>query len=140
MNDISHYGIWLCWNIIKVQQGRLGTRQTLTRVSISRNSRREITLGFPSRAGEVNFYVSFSSRFSRFRENISLSPLGSQDFCIELLFLLSIFKILENNFSFSSRFSRFCRTISLSPLDFQDLKNNFLLLISEICSTVSHQN
>ena len=27
-------------------------------------------------------------------EKISLSPLGSQDFCIELLFLLSIFKIL----------------------------------------------
>ena len=68
--------------------------QSLTRVSISRNSRREITLGFPSRAGEMNFHVSFSSRFSRFWENISLSPLGSQDFCIELLFLLSIFKIL----------------------------------------------
>jgi len=85
----------------------LQSDQTLTRVSISRNSRREITVGFPSRAGEVNFRVSFSSRFSRFLENISLSPLVSQDLYIQILFLLSVFKILHNHFSFSSRFSRF---------------------------------
>ena len=104
--------------------------QTLTRVSISRNSRREITPGFLSRAGEMNFHVSFSSQFSRFWENISLSPLVFWDFYSENLFLLSIFKILQNNFSFSSRFSRFCRTISFSPLDFQDFleKCKFLLL------------
>ena len=57
-------------------------KQSLTRVLISRNSRSEITLGFPSRAGEVKFHVSFSSRFSRFLENISLSPLVSQNFNI----------------------------------------------------------
>ena len=39
---------WLCTLL------RGGVYQSLTRVSISRNSRREITLGFPSRAGEVN--------------------------------------------------------------------------------------
>ena len=89
---------WPCWSsgIRPSRHSNLFTYmiQSLTRVSISKNSRREITLGFPSRAGEMNFHVSFSSRFSRFWENISLSPLGSQDFCIELLFLLSIFKIL----------------------------------------------
>ena len=58
--------------------------------------------------------------FQDFEKNISLSSLSSQDFCIELLFLLSIVKILLNNFSVSSQFSRFCKTISLFPLDFQD--------------------
>ena len=64
-----------------------------------------------------NFF--FSSQFSRFLENISLSSLVSQDFCIELLFLLSIFKILWNNFFFSPQFSRFQK--SFSTLDIQDV-------------------
>ena len=87
-------------------------KQALTRVSISRNSRREMTHSFPSQAGEVNFHISFSSRFSRFWEKDSLSPLVSQDFILR--------------FSFSSRYSRFCRHISLSPLDFQDFIDKFL--------------
>ena len=37
----------------------------MTRVSISRNSRREITQIFLSQLREANFHVSFSSRFSR---------------------------------------------------------------------------
>ena len=40
--------------------------QSLTRVSISRKSREEMTHIFLSRAGELNFHFSFSSRFSRF--------------------------------------------------------------------------
>ena len=95
--------------------------QTLTRFSISRNSRREMTHSFLSRAGEVNFHFSFSSRFSRFWEKNSLSFLVSQDSFIEFLFLLSIFKILQTNFSFSSR---------LWDLDIEIL---FLFSIFKIC-------
>ena len=95
--------------------------QTLTRVSISRNSRREMTHSFLSRAGEVNFHFSFSSRFSRFWGKNSLSLLVSQDSFIEFLFLLSIFKILQTNFSFSSR---------LWDLDIEIL---FLFSIFKIC-------
>jgi len=83
--------------------------QTLTRVSISRNSRREMTQIFLSRSWEANFHVSFSSRFSRIGETVSLSPLDFQDFLDQFLFLLSIFKILKK--------------ISLSPLDFRDFLN-----------------
>ena len=97
----------------------VGPLQSLTRVSVSPNSQREINLGIPSQAGVVNFYVFFSSRCSRFLGNISLSSLVSQDFCIELLFLLSIFKILWNNFFFSPQFSRFQK--SFSTLDIQDV-------------------
>ena len=67
-------------------------KQSLTRVSISRKSREEITHIFLSRAGELYFHFSFSSRFSRFLDNKSLSFLDLQDFL--------------NQFSFSSRFSR----------------------------------
>ena len=74
--------------------------QTLTRVSISRNSRREMTQIFLSRLREANFHVSFSSRFSRIGGKVSLSPLDFQDLK-KFLFLL-------------------LRPISLSPLDFQD--------------------
>jgi len=90
--------------------------QTLTRVSISRNSRREMIQIFLSRSREANFHVSFSSRFSRIGGKVSLSPLDFQDlkiislsFLDPFLFLLSTFKILEK--------------ISLSPLDFQDFEN-----------------
>ena len=90
--------------------------QTLTRPSISRNSRREMTQIFLSRLREANFHVSFSSRFSRIGGKVSLSPLDFQDlkitslsFLDPFLFLLSTFKILEK--------------ISLSPLDFQDFLN-----------------
>ena len=90
--------------------------QTLTRVSISRNSRREMIQIFLSRSREANFHVSFSSRFSRIGGKVSLSPLDFQDlkiislsFLDPFLFLLSTFKILEK--------------ISLSPLDFQDFLN-----------------
>ena len=70
--------------------------QTLTRVSISRKSRREITYIFLSRSREMKFHFSFSSRFSRFSrflENISLSLL---DFWADeeiFLVLLSIYEI-----------------------------------------------
>ena len=91
-------------------------RQTLTRVSISRNSRREMIQIFLSRSREANFHVLFSSRFSRIGGKVSLSPLDFQDlkiislsFLDPFLFLLSTFKILEK--------------ISLSPLDFQDFLN-----------------
>ena len=96
--------------------------QPLTRVSISRNSRREMTQIFLSRSREANFYFSFYSRFSRIGgkvslspldfqdlKKISLSPLDFQDFLDQFLFLLSNFKILEK--------------ISLSPLDFQYFLN-----------------
>ena len=62
---------------------------------------------FSSRLLRFLKWFSFSSRFSRFLEKVSLSPLVSKDFYIQLLFLLSIFKTLYNNFSFSSLFSRF---------------------------------
>merc|ERR1712074_217627 len=78
--------------------------QTLTRVSISRNSQREMIQIFPSRSREANFHVSFSSRFSRLENNfsfffrpISLSPLDFQDFWRKFLCLLSIFKIFLIN-------------------------------------------
>ena len=54
--------------------------QTLTRVWVSRNSLREMTQIFLSRSREANFHVSFSSRFSRIGETVSLSPLDFQDF------------------------------------------------------------
>ena len=80
------------------------TQQTLTRVSISRNSRREMIHIFLSRSREANFHVSFSSRFSRLENNfsfffrpISLSPLDFQDFWRKFLCLLSIFKIFLIN-------------------------------------------
>ena len=98
------------------------TSDILTRVSISRNSRREMIHIFLPRLREANFHVSFSSRFSRIRwkvslspldfqdlKKISLSPLDFQDFLDQFLFLLSNFKILEK--------------ISLSPLDFQYFLN-----------------
>ena len=53
--------------------------QTLTRVSISKNSRREMIQIFLSRSREANFHVSFSSRFSRIGGKVSLSPLNFQD-------------------------------------------------------------
>ena len=88
----------------------------MTRVSVSRNSRREMTQIFLSRSREANFYVSFYSRFSRIGGKVSLSPLDFQDlkiislsFLDPFLFLLSTFKILEK--------------ISLSPLDFQYFLN-----------------
>ena len=56
------------------------TVQSLTRVSISRKSREEMTHVFLSRAGELYFHFSFSSRFSRFLDNKSLSFLDLQDF------------------------------------------------------------
>ena len=40
-------------------------RQSMTRVSISREESREMTHFFLSWSGELNFYFSFSSRFSR---------------------------------------------------------------------------
>ena len=82
--------------------------QTLTRVSISRNSRREMIQIFLSRSREANFHVSLSSRFSRIEGKVSLSPLDFEDLK-KFLFLLLIFKIFETHFSFSSRFSRFWR-------------------------------
>ena len=58
----------------------------------------------------------------------------------KFLYLFSIFKISETNFSFSSRFARFWRQISLSPLDYEILimkfyfssrfSRNFLFLLS----------
>ena len=91
--------LFMSWCAIIIQQQLLfdivtHPKQTLTRVSVSRISQREITLGFLSPAGEMNFHVSFSSRFSRCWENISLSPLVFRDIYIEILFLFSIFKIL----------------------------------------------
>ena len=52
--------------VLKKKKKKVTANQTLTRVSISRNSRREMTHSFLSRAGEMNFHVLFSSRFSRF--------------------------------------------------------------------------
>ena len=80
--------------------------QSLTRVSISRKSREEMSQFFLSRAGEMIFHFSFSSRFSRSQEKNSLSLLDLWDF-IEL-------------FSFTSRFSRLWRKISPFTLDCQD--------------------
>ena len=106
---------FLCFTI-KMRLGFLGLTQTLTRASISRNSRREMIQIFLSRSREANFHVSFSSRFSRIGGKVSLSPLDFQDlkiislsFLDPFLFLLSTFKNLEK--------------ISLSPLDFQDFLN-----------------
>ena len=97
-----------------------GSVQTLTRVSISRNSRREMTHSFPSQAGEVDFHISFSSRVSRFWEQkFSFSSPFSRSF-IKILFLLSILKILKTDFSFSSQFVKYWYWESLSLLDFQD--------------------
>ena len=94
--------------------------QALTRVSISRNSRREMTHSFPSQAGEVDFHISFSSRVSRFWEQkFSFSSRFSRSF-IKIIFLLSIFKILKTDFSFSSQFVKYRYWESLSVLDFQD--------------------
>ncbi len=76
--------------------------QTLTRVSISRNSWREMTKIFLSRIAVTNFHVSFSSRFSRNGGKVPLSPLYFQD----------------------------SRKISLSPLDFQDCGDQFLCILS----------
>ena len=99
--------------------------QSLTRVSLSRNSRGEMTQSFLARAGEMNFRVSFSSRFSRVFGKISLSPLDFRDSWEKIPFLFSIFKTLEKNFSFSSRLARFWSHISLSPLDYWPLSLSF---------------
>ena len=93
--------------------------QSLTRVSISRKSREEMTHIFLSRAGESCFHFSFSSWFSRCLRKISLSLLDwwdseTQISCFsrfsrcweKILFLFSIYEIFENN--------------SLSLLNFQD--------------------
>ena len=69
-------------------------------------SREEMTHVFLSWAGELYFHFSFSSRFSRFLDNKSLSFLDLQDFL--------------SQFSFSSRFSRLWRQKSLSTLDSWD--------------------
>ena len=94
------------WNKIVGKSLLKETSQSLTRVSISRKSREEMSQFFLSRAGEMIFHFSFSSRFSRSQEKNSLSLLDLWDF-IEL-------------FSFTSRFSRLWRKISLSPLDLWD--------------------
>ena len=86
---------------------------------------------FLSRAGEMIFHFSFSSRFSRSQEKIlflfsiyeilkknSLSLLDFWDFEEKFLFLLSIYEILL-------RYSR-------SLLDFQDFEEKFLLSLSII--------
>ena len=67
---------------------------------------------FLSRAGELYFHFSFSSRFSRFLDNKSLSFLDLQDFL--------------NQFFFSSRYSRLWRRKCL-----------FLLSIHETLFSVS---
>ena len=91
--------------------GRQHLPQALTRVSISRKSREEMTHIFLSRAGELCFHFSFSSWFSRFLDKKSLALLDLWDF--------------QNN--------------SLSLLDFQDCEEKvlFLLSIYEILFTVS---
>ena len=100
-------------------------KQALTRVSISRNSRREMTHSFPSQAGEVNFHISFSSRFSRFWEKkFSFSSRFSR-FYIEIHFLLSIFKIFKMKYWYWK---------SLSLLDCQ---YNFLLSPINILKVLS---
>ena len=123
-NLVLNWKGWICLNWIKLRV------QSLTRVSLSRNSRGEMTQSFLAGAGEMNFRVSFSFRFSRVLGKISLSPLVSWDFYLEIPFLLSIVKIFEKNFSFSSQFSRFLRKNSLSLLDSQDIGEKFLLLLS----------
>ena len=80
----------------------LTAEQSLTRVSISRKSREEMSQFFLSRAGEMIFHFSFSSRFSRSPEKI--------------LFLFSIYEILLS--------------YSRSLLEFQDFEEKFLLLLS----------
>ena len=57
----------------------LRPQQSLTRVSISRKSREEITHIFLSRAVELYFHFSFSSRFSRLLRQKSLSTLDLWD-------------------------------------------------------------
>ena len=54
--------------------------QSLTRVSILRKSREVMIHVFLFGAGELYFHFSFSSRFSRFLDNKSLSFLDLQDF------------------------------------------------------------
>ena len=100
--------------------------QSLTRVSISRNSREEMTHVFLSRAGELYFHFSFSSRISRFLDNKSLSFLDLQDFL--------------NQFSFSSRFSRLWRQKSLSTLDSWDSVLCFSFSSCEKCFIFLEKN
>ena len=90
--------------------------QSLTRVSISRNSREEITHIFLSRAGELYFHFSFSSRFW---DTNSLSLLDLWDF--------------SKQFSFSSQFSRLLRKNSLSTLDLRDFVHCFPFSSCEKC-------
>ena len=77
------------WTLMRVRFFVMCSRQTLTRVSISRNPQR-VLLVFSSRAREINFHVSFSSRFSKFQENISFS------FLVDIeTFFLQLLKIEE---------------------------------------------
>ena len=101
-------------------------KQSLTRVSISRKSREEMTHVFLSRAGELYFHFSFSSRFSRFLDNKSLSCLDLQDSL--------------NQFSFSSRFSRLWRQKSLSTLDSWDSVLCFSFSSCEKCFIFLERN
>ena len=81
-----------------------------------------------SRSREANFHVLFSSRFTRIGETVSLSPLDFQDNLDQFLFLLSIFKIFEINFSFSSRFSRFQRKFHCLLSIFKILLMNIFII------------
>ena len=63
--------------------------QSLTRVSISRKSREEITHIFLSWPGELYFHFYFSSRFSRFWDKNSLYPLDLWVFYSNSLSLLN---------------------------------------------------
>ena len=89
----------MSWCAIIIQQQQLlfdivtHPKQTLTRVSVSRISQREITLGFLSPAGEMNFHVSFSSRFSRFSKQIISSSRYTR-FC-PLFLILRKFTFLK---------------------------------------------
>ena len=104
MWDFNHQWSWSYWATPWPSWARplRYPPQTLTRVSISRNSWREMTKIFLSRIAEANFHVSFSSRFSRNGGKVPLSPLYFQD--------------SRKNF--------------LSHLDFQDCGDQFLCILS----------
>ena len=90
---LTHWLYWI-WSLPgHTKPNQSSTTQTLTRVSISRKSGREMTHIFLSRSREMKFHFSFSSQFSRFLENISLSLLDFSANEETFLVLLSIDEI-----------------------------------------------
>ena len=116
-------------------------QQSLTRVSISRKFREEITFSLWSCRIVFSFFFLFSI-FKIFRQQFSFFSRSAR-FLKSSLFLHSIFKIVKTKVSFYSRFMRLCFCFSFSSCEkcfiflernmhFQGLRFGGKLLCNEV--------